>query len=193
MKNSIEVDLKLIKEYGINPAITLAVLQKKDHELIKNEDGYFPYSEKEMTEDLDIKYAAQSKALETLEKSLFIKRKSFGLPLTRHFKLLSEEERQSLLDQKEEKSTFSKLKMVYLLKCGDRYKIGIANDIERRIKELNERPYPVELLYYTRPIKNAHELESKLYQKYENKRLGGEWFNLDSDDILFISQLFEIS
>lgn len=68
---------------------------------------------------------------------------------------------------------------IYLLKSGEYYKIGIANNVARRVKELNCRPYPVQVVKHTAYVRDATKVESALHEKYSDKRINGEWFNLD--------------
>ena len=42
---------------------------------------------------------------------------------------------------------------VYILKCADKYKIGFSNNVERRMQQLDTRPFPLE------HIKNAWRME----------------------------------
>lgn len=68
---------------------------------------------------------------------------------------------------------------IYLLKCADKYKIGFSKDVDRRIKELNNRPFEVVLLqkwYY----EQALDIEQALHNIYEEFKIdpSGEWYGL---------------
>ena len=73
----------------------------------------------------------------------------------------------------------AKLKSVYMLKCGDRYKIGISQNVPRRLKALNNRPYPVELIAMSKPFSGAYEVEQQLLAMHEDGKTDGEWFISD--------------
>ena len=65
------------------------------------------------------------------------------------------------------------------------FKIGISNDPEYREHTLQSEKPTIEKLcakeYPNRTIASA--IESALHKAYENKRLRGEWFALDADDV----------
>lgn len=73
---------------------------------------------------------------------------------------------------------------VYLLSNGDYYKIGITKGcIEKRIKALQTgNPNEITLInsYQTN---NYRKVESWFHRHYKLKRLEGEWFALEQDDI----------
>lgn len=56
----------------------------------------------------------------------------------------------------------------------DRYKFGVTQSLEMRLKSLsNSSPYPVTLLY---SMKGSRFLEQRLFRFYIASRLHGEWF-----------------
>ena len=65
------------------------------------------------------------------------------------------------------------------------FKIGISNDPEYRERTLQSEKPTIEKLcakeYPNRTIASA--IESALHKAYESKRLRGEWFALDADDV----------
>ncbi len=78
---------------------------------------------------------------------------------------------------------------VYLMQWEDEYKIGKAVDVERRQKRLaRELDRDITVLHrifsadYTRA-------ESDLHRKYADKRLQGEWFSLDADDVAWLMSI----
>lgn len=79
--------------------------------------------------------------------------------------------------------------VVYLLKCGDTFKIGRARDINARIMQISPvMPYPVELIH-TIATENTFEVEGWLHRHFSTQRLNGEWFDLSSKDVEFIKTL----
>lgn len=80
---------------------------------------------------------------------------------------------------------------VYLMECGDRYKIGVSRNIKRRIKELNKRPFETRLVKQSKPVVDAYLYESELHENYEDKKISGEWFNLTQHDVNVICSYLE--
>tara|TARA_R110000772_G_scaffold184082_4_gene295187 strand:- start:84 stop:398 length:315 start_codon:yes stop_codon:yes gene_type:complete len=79
------------------------------------------------------------------------------------------------------------MKIVYLLKeCGDlpKYKIGVTSrGVEKRIKQLQTGNSERIEVIQTFPSVFNRKIESSLHRKYETKRLEGEWFQLDNEDV----------
>lgn len=62
-------------------------------------------------------------------------------------------------------------------------KIGISNDVGRRIKDLNYQ-CPIEIfLLFSFDCNNTSVVERSLHSLYSHLRVKGEWFNLSSQDI----------
>ena len=81
---------------------------------------------------------------------------------------------------------------VYLMQWEHEYKIGKAVDIERRKKRLSrELNRDITVLHrifshdYTRA-------ESDLHRKYASKRLHGEWFTLEAEDIAWLLSIDQL-
>ena len=68
------------------------------------------------------------------------------------------------------------------------YKIGISNQPEYRERTLQSEKPTIEKIcakaYPNRTIAGA--IESALHKAYDSKRLRGEWFSLDANDITAI-------
>lgn len=78
---------------------------------------------------------------------------------------------------------------VYLLKGGGCYKIGKAQNPEKRSETLAiQLPYPVQLIHYI-PAKDPRVYESELHEQFADKRLNGEWFDLSDEDVAYIKGL----
>lgn len=78
---------------------------------------------------------------------------------------------------------------VYLMHWEGEYKIGRAVDIERRKKRLSgelNRDITVLHRIFSRDYSQA---ESDLHRKYASKRLHGEWFALEDEDIVWLMSL----
>lgn len=75
--------------------------------------------------------------------------------------------------------------LIYFISSGDAVKIGISQDVARRLESL-QCGSPVELtLLGTRP---GGEVEERaLHQKFAHLRIRGEWFRLERDLLEFIN------
>lgn len=74
---------------------------------------------------------------------------------------------------------------LYILKIEgqDLYKIGVSQNISRRLKDIsNAMPYVVSLLYLFK-INNAYDLENYLHNLFITKHLKNEWFSLNNNDL----------
>lgn len=74
--------------------------------------------------------------------------------------------------------------MIYILKAGDKYKIGITfSEISKRIKALQTGcPYKIEIIH-TYETNNSFIIEQTLHNRYKDKNSNGEWFILNEQDI----------
>jgi hypothetical protein len=79
-------------------------------------------------------------------------------------------------------------KYVYLIQLGetDVYKIGLTNNLEKRLGQLQAKcPIPLAIIYWWW----GHDFdafERCLHLKYECKKVKGEWFKLTSSDLMWI-------
>ena len=73
---------------------------------------------------------------------------------------------------------------VYLLKCGEFYKIGqTQTSVFQRIKIMETgNPYPISIVFVGKVI-NSIELERALHKCFGPTRKSGEWFSLTDEDI----------
>lgn len=75
------------------------------------------------------------------------------------------------------------MQYLYLIKCQQFYKIGIANDVQSRLAQLSTgNPHELKVLAFY-GYENAELVERVIHQKFANKRVRGEWFELDLSDI----------
>lgn len=84
---------------------------------------------------------------------------------------------------------------VYLIQLGDTdvFKIGITNNINRRISQLQSKsPIPLNLIYQWTGH-DYHAFESILHKTFEKKRVKGEWFKLTAGDLMKIHIMFSDS
>ena len=79
---------------------------------------------------------------------------------------------------------------IYILQLdGKACKIGRTTNLERRIKDLGIKlPYEPELLHVIQ-TNNIYWAESHLHSFFADKKIRGEWFNLNERDIAMLKQL----
>jgi hypothetical protein len=78
---------------------------------------------------------------------------------------------------------------VYLIRSIEYYKIGIANDVESRLAQLqtgNPNELVIEACY---EFPNSQTVEAVLHQKFIYVRKRGEWFQLTSADLETFNQI----
>lgn len=81
---------------------------------------------------------------------------------------------------------------VYLIRePGGLYKIGHSTNPKKRLSSLRgQTPYALQLeLVHTIRCNNRYEAESQLHKRYADKRVRGEWFRLDPDDVQAIRKI----
>lgn len=78
-----------------------------------------------------------------------------------------------------EKSHRDKSGYVYLFECGGRYKIGYSKDPNRRLKELDNRPFKLNPITRSNELRNAYDIEQELHQHLEKYKINGEWYQLE--------------
>ena len=75
---------------------------------------------------------------------------------------------------------------VYLIRSANLVKIGISNDVEKRMKGLyGNSPTPMELVDAFGPFsdKDAYKIERYMHKLYKDKNDHGEWFRINDDDV----------
>jgi hypothetical protein len=78
---------------------------------------------------------------------------------------------------------------VYLLKAENGCKIGMSVNPKKRIETLGVKlPFPIDTIC-TIKTDDMTSLELELHQHFADKRINGEWFNLDTEDIEYIKGL----
>lgn len=65
---------------------------------------------------------------------------------------------------------------VYLLKCSNFYKIGYSKCVEQRIRQLDVRPFKIELLMKWQSDV-AYDVEQALHEIYKPYRVDNEWYS----------------
>jgi predicted GIY-YIG superfamily endonuclease len=79
---------------------------------------------------------------------------------------------------------------VYLLKCQDFYKIGIATDVHKRISGMQTgSPHTISLVASVE-VDNPLALEKELHAMYSHRHHRREWFALTEEDVEAIRSMF---
>ena len=77
---------------------------------------------------------------------------------------------------------------VYLLHCNGAYKIGHAKVVDKRVSQIEPvMPYPVEVVFSI-PTSDRFLMEAELHAHFRDRRLRGEWFALDEEDVLAVKE-----
>lgn len=80
---------------------------------------------------------------------------------------------------------------VYVMKCEDFYKIGIASRLDDRLNQIQTgNPFQVSIVFGLKH-KKADEIETKLHEIFLTKRVKREWFALEAKDLDFIREYIE--
>lgn len=80
---------------------------------------------------------------------------------------------------------------VYLITDGEFVKIGVAGNVNTRMHDLQiGNPKKLCIILYEK-IKNAYKIEKLLHEKYKDKRMVGEWFDI-LDEVKEIKSINEL-
>lgn len=85
--------------------------------------------------------------------------------------------------KKQKHTKIDKRSRIYLLESGGLYKVGISKNVERRVKELDNRPFKVKIVCYSDLMKNAQRIEKKLHREFAAHNVYGEWFEFNEDEL----------
>ena len=81
--------------------------------------------------------------------------------------------------------------VVYFVKgAGKEVKIGVANNLDRRIPSLRTDILNLEVVFYIEDD-NARELERHFHQLFDDKHVSGEWYLLSDEDLDMIRVAYE--
>ncbi len=65
---------------------------------------------------------------------------------------------------------------VYLFECGGKYKIGVSKDVGRRIKDLDNRPFKLNLVSKVYS-EMAYKVEGTIHSCLKAHKIEGEWYD----------------
>lgn len=90
-------------------------------------------------------------------------------------RIVEEKHKEKYESYRREKPKPKKYGYIYLFKCKDKYKIDYSKNVERRFKELDNRPF--ELEYITKIYsENAYDIEKEMHNRLKEKVIDGEWY-----------------
>lgn len=73
---------------------------------------------------------------------------------------------------------------IYVLEGGGYHKIGRTTNLDGRMKQIvSKLPFEVTLLYKIFYPEQLPGVERGLHEKFADKRVNGEWFKLDEEDL----------
>ena|SRR3990167_11289723 len=79
---------------------------------------------------------------------------------------------------------------LYLIKAGKHYKIGWTKDINSRVKLFQTgNAYPIEIVVNYPTGMPIQALEAWFHKAFADKRVNGEWFELDDSDLVRFGEL----
>lgn len=86
------------------------------------------------------------------------------------------------------KYEFDEYSFIYIIKCDYGIKIGVSNNPFNRISQINtSSPFNVQLLHILFIYKeHVYKIEKALHKHFKEKKLSGEWFNLNENDLKII-------
>lgn len=72
---------------------------------------------------------------------------------------------------------------IYLIRVNEYIKIGYSNNINGRLRQIQtDSPYEVELVLSIK-VDNGRNIEKYLHSYFKAKRVRGEWFELNNDEV----------
>lgn len=72
---------------------------------------------------------------------------------------------------------------VYIFKCADKYKVGYSKHVEQRIKQLDTRPFKLELVFKCYS-ERAYDIEQEVHSRLEAYKITNEWYDNISVDFI---------
>lgn len=80
---------------------------------------------------------------------------------------------------------------IYIMECNGRYKVGMSKLVENRLKQIDNRPFPCEILFKSSDTKYAYEIEQEIHIRLSKKRIKGEWYEMGQDTLSNVKQEIE--
>ena len=90
--------------------------------------------------------------------------------------------------KKKSKTTRSKGGYVYLLECGGKYKIGFSKYVERRMHQLDTRPFKLNLVAKSKYLSDAYDWEQGLHDACADSVIDGEWYEFSESELQWVTK-----
>lgn len=75
----------------------------------------------------------------------------------------------------------------------DRYKIGLTNNLDRRMKELNGKQSPFEnRLQWSIEVCDMRSAEKDLHDRFHSRRVNGEWFQFAESELDEVESIYDL-
>ena len=74
---------------------------------------------------------------------------------------------------------------VYVLACGDKYKVGYSKDVSRRIKQLDTRPFELKLVY-KQYSECAYIVEQQIHKQLQEYKVANEWYDISVAELMTV-------
>ena len=74
----------------------------------------------------------------------------------------------------------------------DRYKIGLTNNLDRRMKELNGKQSAYKnLLQWSIEVSDMRSAEKDLHDRFHSRRVNGEWFQFSEGELKEVESIYD--
>ena len=93
--------------------------------------------------------------------------------------------------KKENRTKRSKGGYVYLLECGGKYKIGFSKYVERRMHQLDTRPFKLNLVAKSKYLSDAYDWEQGLHDACADSVIDGEWYEFSDHEAQYAKEIIE--
>ena len=66
---------------------------------------------------------------------------------------------------------------VYIFQCADKYKIGFTENVNRRLRQLDTRPFKLIQIFVSDLCVNAFDIEQTIHEKFKEFQVDNEWYS----------------
>ena len=121
---------------------------------------------------------------------------SISLAIQKSNNIIQEERFKEFKDIfKPKKANKPKKGIIYIMKCGrtNLYKIGLTTgNVNTRFNSLKTANPNINLFKYYKEVVDLYSKERELHNLFSNKRIDGEWFELNESDLCEIDLFFNV-
>lgn len=149
----------------------------------------FEYSIRLVKSVLNCSLQKASDTIHELEQKGFIERQnnSYETFHTSMWKLSNKWRKYKPTEENTAHTPLTNEGFIYLVKLDKHYKIGKSVLPEQRLKEFTLLPFPLEEICIEL-VEDYEQVERELHEQFKQKRVRGEWFELNQDDIEIIKK-----